>query len=345
MNQDNRESDKDASTNIPMKRKRGRPRKHPRPSFNHGENSVERIQNLYHMQNAHVPPGFQGMNRDQSPPVEPLDVMVGQVVRGVIEASFDAGYLLNVKVGNSETTLRGVVFKPGQYVPVSAANDVAPHVQMVKRNEIPLPAERNEQHVKPCRNGTTNLGALKGKQRASVPVQTAHPVISRNIFQPVNLPNGRGVVNHRSSVSNQVNHMEDSKAKQVMEAVIPSNGSLPTNQVQMGGNPLQAQTNSQGMLSQPPEELLEAEAKSMKLPGLPFEKLLTEVIKRIQAPPSQSVETQIGDKHNDTDEEGQALSVEPLQVVQSNVDTHSASLSKPFENFRTGKMTELLRVR
>lgn len=34
------------------------------------------------------------------------------------------------------STLRGVVYKPGSYVPV-AENDVAPDVPMIRRNEVP----------------------------------------------------------------------------------------------------------------------------------------------------------------------------------------------------------------
>ncbi|MED6203430.1 Protein METABOLIC NETWORK MODULATOR 1, partial [Stylosanthes scabra] len=89
--------------------------------------------------------------------------MVGQAVSGVIEAVFDAGYLLSVRVGDSDTTLRGLVFKPGRYVPISSENDVAPGVPMIQRDEVPIPSgkaqfqtplpkERNEQHANINRN-------------------------------------------------------------------------------------------------------------------------------------------------------------------------------------------------
>ncbi|KAG9454039.1 hypothetical protein H6P81_006943 [Aristolochia fimbriata] len=65
--------------------------------------------------------------------------LVGQVVSGVLDGSFDAGYLLTVRVGETGTVLRGVVFEPGLSVPISAANDVAPHVKMIKRNEVTIP--------------------------------------------------------------------------------------------------------------------------------------------------------------------------------------------------------------
>lgn len=359
MNQDNQVSNEEASANVTMKRKRGRPRKHPRQNLNHGENAVPRFQNVNLRENAHAdaPPGFQGVNGNRLRPVDgnnnTNDVVVGQVVHGVIEAAFDAGYLLNVKVGNSETTLRGVVLKPGHYVPVSAHNDVAPNVQMVRRNEIPFPLDnhsqvpvsnsqsrgRRERLVNPYRSG-----ASKGKEGASISIQTAPPVFSKNIYQPVSLSNGPPFTKQPSSVSRQAIHSEASKIKPVTEAVVPSSGSKSTDPVQKVGNqvfPLQAQISPQGMLSQPPSQvLLEAETKSMKLPGMPFEKLLTEVVKRIQP---HSEEAQNGNRNDDANTD-QALSIEPLQAVQPNVNGHLASLPKTFENFKTGKMTELLRA-
>ncbi|XP_068668699.1 uncharacterized protein [Aristolochia californica] len=65
--------------------------------------------------------------------------LVGQVVSGVLDGSFDAGYLLTVRVGETGTVLRGVVFEPGLSVPISAVNDVAPHIKMIRRNEVTSP--------------------------------------------------------------------------------------------------------------------------------------------------------------------------------------------------------------
>ncbi|KAB2078415.1 hypothetical protein ES319_A06G160600v1 [Gossypium barbadense] len=65
--------------------------------------------------------------------------MLGQMVSGVIEGSFDAGYVLHVKVGDTNTHLRGLVFLPGLFAPITNANDVAPHAKMHKRKDIPIP--------------------------------------------------------------------------------------------------------------------------------------------------------------------------------------------------------------
>ncbi|KAL2612491.1 hypothetical protein R1flu_024183 [Riccia fluitans] len=66
--------------------------------------------------------------------------LVGKSVTGVLDGSFDAGYLVTVRVGDSDTYLRGVVFGPGLTVPVIKENDLFPQVKHVKREEnIPFP--------------------------------------------------------------------------------------------------------------------------------------------------------------------------------------------------------------
>lgn len=115
-------------TDPPLKRKRGRPRK---------DESLVQAESTPTLQQS------DSFKKSQQNIVTRSAVgseMVGQVVSGVIEGSFDAGYLLKVKVGDSDTHLRGVVFLPGQLTPVSASNDVAPEAKMYKRTEIPIPA-------------------------------------------------------------------------------------------------------------------------------------------------------------------------------------------------------------
>ncbi|KAF8114972.1 hypothetical protein N665_0030s0021 [Sinapis alba] len=62
--------------------------------------------------------------------------LVGKTVSGVVEGSFEAGFIINVKVKDSDTRLRGLVFARGKVVPVTPENDVAPHVKMIVREEI-----------------------------------------------------------------------------------------------------------------------------------------------------------------------------------------------------------------
>ncbi|CAM6106549.1 unnamed protein product [Calypogeia fissa] len=75
------------------------------------------------------------------PPPGVDQTLVGKTVTGVLDGSFDAGYLLSVRVGDSETVLRGVVFGPGLAMPITKNNDVAQGVKVVKRDEtLPVPA-------------------------------------------------------------------------------------------------------------------------------------------------------------------------------------------------------------
>ncbi|KAG2688270.1 hypothetical protein I3760_09G087400 [Carya illinoinensis] len=126
MDQQSQRTSPFSPADLPMKRKRGRPRKDKNPVL--GKKNP-------------MMPASDSMRKNKERTDASDDVnggMVGQVVTGVIEGSFDAGYLLNVKVGDTDTHLRGVVFLPGRFTPITAANDVAPHVKMYNRKEIPI---------------------------------------------------------------------------------------------------------------------------------------------------------------------------------------------------------------
>lgn len=333
----------------PLKRRRGRPRKYPRTNVNREENAVPRVQNLQRQENAPNPPGFAGVNDNQPCQVNANDIMVGQVVHGVIDATFDAGYLLTVRVGNSDNTLRGVVFKPGQYIPVAADNDVAPNVPMIRRNEVPIPANHlNQVHVHNPRtrernelanfnrNRTAKLVVSRARHMSPVPILPAHPVPNNKVvpvvLQPVNLSTGGTVSSQTPPDLTIPAPLEASKGKQVNNAS-SSDASKPTNQVKTVENQLlpSPATSNQGTL--------QTEATTMKLPCPPFENLLTEVINRVQNP-AQLNGTQQKNLKNENNMD-QPLCIEPLQTV---VPVSPTSLPKPFENFRTGKMTELLRA-
>lgn len=118
-------------TELPTKRKRGRPRKDD---------------SLPQMRNSPVVPSATSARSNQSnqnidvvPSANGDDPMVGQVVTGVLEGAFDAGYILTVRVGDSDTLLRGCVFTPGRFIPINVGNDIAPSVRMFKRRNIPIP--------------------------------------------------------------------------------------------------------------------------------------------------------------------------------------------------------------
>jgi hypothetical protein len=162
------------SPSVPAKRKRGRPRKDP---------------TLIRLAIAPSPPGFQTPNGNQ-PREDPTDPVIGQPVTGVVEATFDAGYLLSVKIGNSSTRLRGVVFKPGHYTPVTPENDVAPHIQMIKRKDTNFRPGQSQ-----TRTGLTQTPPSKKHSSAIVPAPSVPPLSARGtvipvVLQPVNMSNG-----------------------------------------------------------------------------------------------------------------------------------------------------------
>ncbi|KAI5073228.1 hypothetical protein GOP47_0011241 [Adiantum capillus-veneris] len=123
----------DLSTLVPPKRKKGRPPKN-RDLVPAGENIT-------------IPPPPKPDGRGRKPKRKNGDMawptvdsaFVGQQVHGVLDGSFDAGYLLTVRVGNTQTVLRGAVFEPTLSVPISQANDIAPRVKFISRSEQVAP--------------------------------------------------------------------------------------------------------------------------------------------------------------------------------------------------------------
>ncbi|KAF9590328.1 hypothetical protein IFM89_033746 [Coptis chinensis] len=128
MSEENPVTDPALVQNLPVKRKRGRPRK---------DENLRRVE-----KSPVVTPKPDTAKKNPPKNISSTSngdyAMVGQAVSGVLDGSFEAGYLITVKVGDTNTFLRGVVFEPGFVVPISEANDVASNVKMIKRNEIPV---------------------------------------------------------------------------------------------------------------------------------------------------------------------------------------------------------------
>ncbi|KAL0734750.1 hypothetical protein Bca4012_010960 [Brassica carinata] len=157
------ESNHTVSGEVIAKRKPGRPRKHLK---------LDSTQQSRHIE-------------------EDDEAMVGQHVTGVIEATFEAGFLLSVKLGNSDTVLRGVVFRPGRCEPVSVGNDVAPHLPMITRNSDVM----QHQHGLPAKRGRKSRFREKrvASALAPVPILPANPAIPNHPLVTV-LQNGSGSV-------------------------------------------------------------------------------------------------------------------------------------------------------
>ncbi|KAK7288598.1 hypothetical protein RIF29_02064 [Crotalaria pallida] len=327
MDHQNPNNTPDGSGDMPLKRKRGRPRKYPRPDAE--ENSYmlfgqNKKQNPGSGEQTSLPPGYSGnqqLQRDQENGSS--DAKVGQVVYGVIEAVFDAGYLLNVRVGDSDTTLRGLVFKPGCYIPISPENDVAPGAPIIQRKEVPfssgttqvqtpLSKDRNEQHVIHrhetfAMNGSPtvpqvprgavspiNLVASSGKNVSSSSGQTTHQQPGVNmvpvLLQHNNSSNGVPIPNQPSQkVMTQISLGSGAIASK--ETVVDANQAI-TYHTQTSLNMLSSSMPS-GVVphSQPSSNVLNVDgANSMRVPSLPYGHLVTKIVKRAE-PPSEAMDT------------------------------------------------------
>ncbi|RWV97370.1 hypothetical protein GW17_00039842 [Ensete ventricosum] len=95
---------------------------------------------------AHVHPNANSANHSQLIPAQsnsaatsshgPNDLL-GQAVCGTLDGTFDAGYMLTVRVANGGHVLRGLVFDPRLCVPISADNDIVPLLPMATPNGTP----------------------------------------------------------------------------------------------------------------------------------------------------------------------------------------------------------------
>ncbi|KAL2944570.1 putative high mobility group B protein 11, partial [Bienertia sinuspersici] len=335
-----------SSEDVTVKRKRGRPRKDRSQDTVKSTLVLPKMdQNQNHGEGAPVPPGFEGVNGNQPPPSVDTttksnkeESAVGQVVTGVIEAVFDAGYLLAVRIGDSNTSLRGIVFKPGHYVPVSAENDVAPNLQMIQRNEVPFPLgkqgrkrrgkERSNHHASYPSNGSptpNQLARVRANQMSIVAAQPPHPVGERGtvvpvVLQPMNLSNGATPAVEAPPIASQPAHLAASKIKQpplIQEAA--SKGS---------------QTDS-GSASQPFDELVSA-AKRMQGSPDPSE------TRNDSGQSSKVLPNTSGFATEQVQDMSKPLVVKPLQAIRSDPPDQPASIPNSFPERRTGKMTELL---
>ncbi|XP_065030910.1 uncharacterized protein LOC135653190 isoform X3 [Musa acuminata AAA Group] len=95
--------------------------------------------------------------------------LLGQAVCGTLDGTFDAGYLLTVRVANTGDVLKGLVFDPRLCIPVSTENDIAPLLAPVATP-----------------NGTSfSVDETLSETLVSVPVQ-AVPTSSAAPFKTVN---------------------------------------------------------------------------------------------------------------------------------------------------------------
>ena len=95
----------------------------------------------------------------------------------------------------------------------------------------------------------------------------------------------------------------------------------------------------------------------MRHPGIPFENLVTEVVRRVEAPSefmntnNSNLVEKMPPKDSTSGQEvkvndvGQPLLIEPLQAVQTISQEHSTSATLPSENNEAGKMIDQSQVK
>ncbi|KAK9673913.1 hypothetical protein RND81_12G198400 [Saponaria officinalis] len=346
MNQQNEVSNSLPTPDVTMKKKRGRPRKDPTKL---AYVPRKRLLTQNYSESAPVPPGFEESNGSQPRPVDAVDdtnvdSMVGKVVNGVIEAVFDAGYLLSVRVGDSDTFLRGVVFKSGHYVPVSPENDLAPGLPMIKRNDVPFPVgneTRKHKHKGRKRNdylavyqpngspASNQMASIRARELAIVPAQPPRPdpLESRGtlvpvLLQPVKLSNGAMPAVEVHPIASQPAHLAASKRK----LVVPPSHIVP-------------EASPNGSASRHFEELINIAKKLKGLKGGPHS---AEFQNDTEKSFSKTLPNYSGLTQDEAQDFSKPLYVEPLQAIHSGLGNRSAPMSHPFPERSTGKMTELL---
>ncbi|XP_057795331.1 protein METABOLIC NETWORK MODULATOR 1 isoform X2 [Salvia miltiorrhiza] len=339
MNQYNQGEGSSGLSILPLKRRRGRPRKDP---------------SLKRAQAAHAPPGFEGAKEYHPQRADGVNSMVGQAVSGVVEATFDAGYLLTVRIGNSTTKLRGVVFKPGHYVPVTAENDVAPHLQMIRRNDVQLPAEKHGWSRR--QKLAIQAGALvpsKRKSRTQLAAPSVPPVGARGsvvpvVLQPISFQNGV-TSNQMPSDTSRTPHVMSFGDRDVHMveplSMLPPDKSIPVSQLFLGTQPHTRHQSSQGTEQNDNNPFIGGGTSEVGQGG----KLNpTESTENENTGSSESSDTQ-----TDSGKEATKSSAEDSGAVSkqdtgntnepfSTESVQSASVTKPFFNYGTGRMTELL---
>nr|XP_009789021.1 PREDICTED: uncharacterized protein LOC104236729 [Nicotiana sylvestris] len=164
MNDQNKHDHHTAPTIPPAKRRRGRPRK--------DGGLAKRV-----MLQTPTTPATENSNKIQqhaemSQKDSTSENMLGQIVSGVVDGCFDAGYFLSINIGNNANTFRGLVFEPGQFSPITAANDIAPQVKMYHRSQVIKLLDQDNRTDKPNQL-EKQLNVSPGQDLPSEPMSNA----------------------------------------------------------------------------------------------------------------------------------------------------------------------------
>ncbi|MED6220184.1 hypothetical protein PIB30_117555 [Stylosanthes scabra] len=172
-------------------------------------------------------------------------------------------------------------------------------------------------------------------------------------LQPANFSNGSSISTPPSQVMAQVSAGSGATVAKEIPAADGNQALTP----QTTQNILSSNMKCEAVPQFQSSNLSNEEPKSMRAPNAPFEQLVTEVVKRIEAPSDamdidtdnskSSDKTQLKEpscrQEDKVDDVDQPVLIKPLQAVQSNnPEDSSASAPQPSDFTKTGKMTELL---
>lgn len=122
--------------------------------------------------------------------------LLGQTVCGTLDGTFEAGYLLTVKVGDTGHVLKGIVFDPHRCVPISEENDIAPLIPMARPiGTFYSPTEKPSQALVsvPVRPAAASFDVVVPDQRKEPPSK----ISANQLLTPAELPQS---ANYKPSV-------------------------------------------------------------------------------------------------------------------------------------------------
>ncbi|XP_042398096.1 uncharacterized protein LOC121988633 [Zingiber officinale] len=130
--------------------------------------------------------------------------LLGQSVCGTLDGTFEAGYLLTVKVASTDHVLKGIVFDPLRCAPISEENDIAPLIPMARPiGNLHLAVEKPSQALisVPVRPASSSFDAVLPVQRNIPPSDSKS---ANQLLTPPNLPlsvaNNSSVLNTNEAI-------------------------------------------------------------------------------------------------------------------------------------------------
>ncbi|XP_074592259.1 uncharacterized protein LOC141848049 [Curcuma longa] len=126
--------------------------------------------------------------------------LLGQSVCGTLDGTFEAGYLLTVKVAGTGHVLKGIVFDPHRCVPISEENDIVPLIPMARPiGNLHLAVDKPSQALISVPVGppaSSSFDVVLPVQRNEPPAESKS---ANQLLTPPNLPQSAA---HNSSVLN-----------------------------------------------------------------------------------------------------------------------------------------------